>query len=107
MPVPISPPCTRTHMFTRAHRAQTLQEVAAAMQYLHRNDVLHGDLTGGNVLLTASDKDTRGFTAKVGGRWVGSLGARGGGGGWGGHRGSWILDSLRCCPYHKNLLHCC
>ena len=36
------------------------------MQYLHRNDVLHGDLTGGNVLLTASDKDTRGFTAKVG-----------------------------------------
>lgn len=27
--------------------------------------MLHGDLTGGNVLLTASDKDTRGFTAKV------------------------------------------
>jgi hypothetical protein len=27
--------------------------------------VLHGDLTGGNVLLTASDKDTRGFTAKA------------------------------------------
>ena len=44
---------------------QTLQEIAAALQYLHRNDVLHGDLTGGNVLLTASDKDTRGFTAKV------------------------------------------
>jgi serine/threonine protein kinase len=44
---------------------QTLQEIAAALQYLHRNDVLHGDLTGGNVLLTASDKDTRSFTAKV------------------------------------------
>ncbi|KAL4446278.1 hypothetical protein ABPG77_003085 [Micractinium sp. CCAP 211/92] len=44
---------------------QTLQEIAAALQYLHRNDILHGDLTGGNVLLTASDKDTRGFTAKV------------------------------------------
>ncbi len=26
---------------------QTLQEIAAALQYLHRNDVLHGDLTGG------------------------------------------------------------
>ncbi|PSC70592.1 kinase [Micractinium conductrix] len=44
---------------------QTLQEIAAALQYLHRSDVLHGDLTGGNVLLTASDKDSRGFTAKV------------------------------------------
>ncbi|KAL4854405.1 putative serine/threonine-protein kinase SIS8 [Chlorella vulgaris] len=44
---------------------QTLQEIAAALQYLHRNDVMHGDLTGGNVLLTVSDKDTRGFTAKV------------------------------------------
>lgn len=44
---------------------QTMQEVAAAMQYLHGHDILHGDLTGGNVLLTASDKDARGFTAKV------------------------------------------
>jgi serine/threonine protein kinase len=44
---------------------QTLQEVAAAMQYLHAHDIIHGDLTGGNVLLTASDKDSRGFTAKV------------------------------------------
>lgn len=44
---------------------QTLQEIAAALQYLHSHDVLHGDLTGGNVLLTASDKDTRGFVCKV------------------------------------------
>ena len=44
---------------------QTLQEIAAAMQYLHSHDVVHGDLTGGNVLLTSSDKDARGFTAKV------------------------------------------
>lgn len=44
---------------------QTLQEIAAAMQYLHFHDIIHGDLTGGNVLLTASDKDARGFAAKV------------------------------------------
>ena len=44
---------------------QTLQEIAAAMQYLHSHDIVHGDLTGGNVLLTSSDKDGRGFTAKV------------------------------------------
>eukprot|EP00887_Chlorella_sp_A99_P005032 scaffold4.g5032.t1 len=43
----------------------SLQEIAAALQYLHSHDVLHGDLTGGNVLLTASDKDTRGFVCKV------------------------------------------
>ena len=44
---------------------QTLQEIAAAMQYLHSHHIIHGDLTGGNVLLTSSDKDARGFTAKV------------------------------------------
>ncbi|GAB4814749.1 hypothetical protein N2152v2_001795 [Parachlorella kessleri] len=44
---------------------QTLQEIAAALQYLHEHNVVHGDLTGGNVLLTTSDKDARGFTAKV------------------------------------------
>lgn len=44
---------------------QTLQEISAAMEYLHSHDIVHGDLTGGNVLLTSSDKDGRGFTAKV------------------------------------------
>ena len=44
---------------------QTLQEIAAAMQYLHSHNIVHGDLTGGNVLLTTSDKDGRGFAAKV------------------------------------------
>lgn len=44
---------------------QTLQEIAAAMHYLHGHDIVHGDLTGGNVLLTSSEKDARGFTAKV------------------------------------------
>lgn len=44
---------------------QTLQEISSAMEYLHSHDIVHGDLTGGNVLLTSSDKDGRGFTAKV------------------------------------------
>lgn len=44
---------------------QTLQEIAAALAYLHANDIVHGDLTGGNVLLSASSKDGRGFTAKA------------------------------------------
>lgn len=44
---------------------QTLQEIAAAMSYLHSQNILHGDLTGGNVLLTSCDKDARCFTAKV------------------------------------------
>lgn len=44
---------------------QTLQEISAAMEYLHSHDIVHGDLTGGNVLITTSDKDGRGFTAKV------------------------------------------
>lgn len=44
---------------------QTLQEIAAAMHYLHGHDIVHGDLTGGNVLLTSSEKDARGFSAKV------------------------------------------
>jgi hypothetical protein len=40
------------------------------MSFLHSRNVLHGDLTGGNVLLTAAPRDPRTFQAKVGG-WVG------------------------------------
>ncbi|GFR53121.1 hypothetical protein Agub_g15837 [Astrephomene gubernaculifera] len=43
----------------------TAREVAAAMTYLHDKNILHGDLTGNNVLLTASDRDERHFVAKV------------------------------------------
>ena len=43
-------------------------ELAKALAYLHRLDILHGDLTGGNVMLTSAPvtkDDPRGFTVKV------------------------------------------
>ena len=43
----------------------TAQEIAGALAYLHSQDLLHGDLTGGNILLASSDADERGFAAKV------------------------------------------
>lgn len=49
----------------RTYRA-TAHEIAAALAYLHSQDLLHGDLTGGNILLASSgDADERGFCAKV------------------------------------------
>jgi hypothetical protein len=41
------------------------REVSAAMSYLHHKNMLHGDLTGNNVLLTAAPAEKRGYTAKV------------------------------------------
>lgn len=43
----------------------TAKEIAAALAYLHQEDVLHGDLTGNNILLASSHKDGRAFTVKV------------------------------------------
>lgn len=43
----------------------TAREIAAALAYLHTRDVLHGDLTGNNILLASSRKDKRAFTVKV------------------------------------------
>ena len=43
----------------------TAKEIAAALAYLHQEDVLHGDLTGNNILLASSHKDARAFTVKV------------------------------------------
>ncbi|CAL8470312.1 g9854 [Coccomyxa elongata] len=41
------------------------REVASGMAFLHEHGVVHGDLTGGNVLLTSSAEQPHGFTAKV------------------------------------------
>jgi serine/threonine protein kinase len=43
----------------------TALDVASGMEYLHEEGVVHGDLSGNNVLLTASKTDPRGFTAMV------------------------------------------
>ena len=57
----LSSPCLRTIL-------QTAREIAEAMRWLHSMCVVHGDLTGGNVLLDGAEKtpsDARGFVAKV------------------------------------------
>jgi len=48
----------------------TAREVSGALEYLHSQNVLHGDLNGNNILLagahvTPGGDDQRGFTAKV------------------------------------------
>jgi len=43
----------------------TALEIACALEFLHSNDILHGDLSSGNVLLASSDQIPHGFTAKV------------------------------------------
>jgi serine/threonine protein kinase len=43
----------------------TALDVASALEYLHSLDVLHGDLTGANVLLRSAPSDARGFAAAV------------------------------------------
>ena len=57
-------------------RAFLLQEIASALDHLHRNDIVHEDLSGGSVLLFAAPAPRAGlvrgtagsrrrFTAKV------------------------------------------
>ncbi len=43
----------------------TAREIAAGMAYLHADNILHGDLTAGNILLVSSSKDHRQFSVKV------------------------------------------
>jgi serine/threonine protein kinase len=52
----------------------TAAEIAAGMEYLHSNDLLHGMLTGENVLLTPRKDDARGFMAVVSDCGVGLVG---------------------------------
>ena len=44
---------------------RTAAEIASALLYLHSISILHADLAGTSVLLTSSNKDERGFTAKA------------------------------------------
>ena len=40
-------------------------EIASAMSYLHGENVVHGDLCGGNVLLCSDKRNNCGFTCKL------------------------------------------
>ena len=48
----------------------TAKEIASAMCYLHGCNILHGDLTSNNILLTGGEKDQRMFVSKVCGSGV-------------------------------------
>eukprot|EP00193_Tetraselmis_chui_P018235 CAMPEP_0177784726 /NCGR_PEP_ID=MMETSP0491_2-20121128/19887_1 /TAXON_ID=63592 /ORGANISM="Tetraselmis chuii, Strain PLY429" /LENGTH=683 /DNA_ID=CAMNT_0019305577 /DNA_START=145 /DNA_END=2196 /DNA_ORIENTATION=- len=44
---------------------RTLKDIAEGMAAVHAQGIIHCDLNGRNVMLTASDADSRGFVAKV------------------------------------------
>ncbi|KAL4433273.1 hypothetical protein ABPG77_003321 [Micractinium sp. CCAP 211/92] len=52
-------------------------EMAGALSYLHSCEVIHGDLTPSNVLLTSSTKDSRRWVCKVADFGLSTLVARG------------------------------
>lgn len=43
----------------------TALQLASALTYLHDQDVIHGDLAGGNILLTSDDSQPHGLSCKV------------------------------------------
>ncbi|KAK9825366.1 hypothetical protein WJX81_004837 [Elliptochloris bilobata] len=43
----------------------TAQEIASGMAFLHSHGIIHGDLTGGNILLTSWPANQHGFCAKI------------------------------------------
>jgi len=44
----------------------TAAEIASGMEFLHARGLVHGDLSGGNILLASSAANAHGFSAKVG-----------------------------------------
>ena len=47
---------------------QTARDIARGLDHIHKHNILHGDLTAGNILLTWSspgDTSNQNFTAKV------------------------------------------
>lgn len=46
--------------------AMTALEIASAMTLLHSHNIVHGDLSGGNVMLTSCSINPHGFQAKLG-----------------------------------------
>jgi hypothetical protein len=45
---------------------RTCLDITGALAYMHSHSLVHGDLTGNNVLLTTNHDDSRGFIARVG-----------------------------------------
>ena len=43
----------------------TALQISLAMEYLHHQDIIHGDLSTSNVLLASSIESPYGFTTKV------------------------------------------
>jgi len=56
----------------------TAAEIASGMEFLHGRGLVHGDLSGGNILLASSAANVHGFSAKVGrgGRRGGGVGVQ-------------------------------
>lgn len=43
----------------------TAAQLASGLTYLHDHDIIHGDLCGGNILLTGDEDQPHGFSCKV------------------------------------------
>ena len=80
----------------------TALELANALAYLHSVDVMHGDLTGGNVLLHSSPitpADPRGFIVKVWRRLAALHNVTG--------TGALLSSVLAYCPHGSYMLLTC
>lgn len=59
------PSSKRSARLTFRAYLRTAREIAQGMYHIHKSNVIHGDLKPGNVLLSGSRLDRRGFIAKV------------------------------------------